>query len=430
LVEQAMFFLMGFLVAGLIALLFLPVLAARARRLSEARARLMAPLSQQQALAERDQLRAGHAVERRRLEQRMAGLEESAATHRAELGRHAATIVRLEDVAAERLALIATQRAEIGCLSEKAGSLEADLSAAKSALADFAGQAERGNAEIAQLGKRRLELETSGDKNRAIIAGLETRSSGLEVALEDAKSNAQTALREARGEATRLSRALFAQPEESRHLDAALAEAMTKGALLVGDAESRSRALEALRARVAEAEALVARSERAREDALVESNRLLSIIADRDRALAEEEVRAGERETRLARQLKSARADGEAAALAQERLGLGASAAEGAIRASRSDRATLQRDIEMLRDRLLLAEQSSTADAALRQAISRLGNEALRLAAPAAQEATARSNLLNFELREPGSPFESNEDGAGGATVVKLRQMTPHAPDR
>jgi hypothetical protein len=430
LVEQAMFFLMGFLVAGLIALLFLPLLAARARRLSEARARLMAPLSQQQALAERDQLRAGHAVERRRLEQRMSGFEESSAIHRADLGRHAATIVRLENVAAERLASIETQRAEIAALREKAGYLDAKLGEQKSALADFVGQAERGNAEIVQLGKRRLELETSGDKSRAIIAGLETRSSGLEVELEDARRDAQSALREARSEATRLSRALFAQQEESRRLDAGLAEAMTKGALLVGDAESKSRALEALRRRLGEAEALVARSEQAREDALVESGRLLSIIADRDRALAEEEVRAAERETRLTRQLKAARADGEAAALAAERLSLGISATQGAVRAPQSDGAMLQQDIELLRDRLLFAERSPSADAALRQDISRLGNEVMRLTGPAAREAPARSNLLNFELRDPGLPFESKDDGASGATVVKLRQMTPHAPDR
>ena len=47
-----------------------------------------------------------------------------------------------------------------------------------------------------------------------------------------------------------------------------------------------------------------------------------------------------------------------------------------------------------------------------------------------AGETAAPSNLLNFELREPTFPFEFGDDAPKGSTVVKLRQMPPHAPDR
>jgi hypothetical protein len=68
LVEQAMFFLAGLLVAGLAGLLALPAFARRALRLSEARARMLAPMSMKEVVAERDLLRAEHAVEQHRLE--------------------------------------------------------------------------------------------------------------------------------------------------------------------------------------------------------------------------------------------------------------------------------------------------------------------------------------------------------------------------
>jgi hypothetical protein len=90
LIEPAMFFFAGLLVSGLAGLLILPAFARRALRLSAARARLLAPLSVKDIVAERDLLRAEHALERHRLERRLATLQEQSALHRADLGRRAA----------------------------------------------------------------------------------------------------------------------------------------------------------------------------------------------------------------------------------------------------------------------------------------------------------------------------------------------------
>jgi hypothetical protein len=373
LVEQAMFFLMGFLVAGLIALLFLPVLARRAMRLSEARARLTAPLSEQQALAERDQLRAEHAVDRRRLEQRMATLEDSVAAHRAELGRRATTIVGLEDLGAERAAEIGAQRAELFRKSEEARGLEAELSSAKIVLYDFAAQLDRASGQIADLRARLLELETAADKHRTIFAGFETRASGLEIELDDSRRDAQAVSRAARSEQTRLSQAVAAQQNENKRLSASLAEAMAKGSILLAEVENKSRQLSETRARLSKAEALLARSERAREDALVEGSRLLQ---------------------------------------------------------GSGERAPMQREIEHLRSRLAAAESAMRGDAELRQAISRLAMDVARVGAPADEEAAPISNLLNFELREPSLALEFGDDGPKASTIIKLRQTQPRAPDR
>lgn len=428
LVEQAMFFLMGFLIAGLIALLFLPVLARRATRLSQARARLMAPLSQQQALAERDQLRAENAVERLRLEQRMAALADSAALHRADLGRRAATIVRLEDVAGQRLNEIVEQRSELAGQREEAAFLAADLATAKIALHDFAAQIERARADIAGLREARLGLETNADKNRTIFAGLETRAARLEIELEDVRRDAQAAARAAQSEQSRLAQALAANREDSRKLGANLNEAMAKGALLVAEADSRSNRLQEARARLAETEALLGASERARAEALTECRRLHKLIDERDQLIGDVEERAAEQHARLSRQLKAARADENAATSATERLKTGKSTTEGAMRALRGERALMRREIETLRAKLAAADDAPKGDAALREAISQLAVDVSRLSASDA--AQAPSNLLNFELREPTAPPEFKDDAPLGANVLHLRQAQPRAPER
>ncbi len=80
-----MYFLAGLLVAGLVLMLILPAFWRRALRLSARRARLLTPLSVNEAIAERDQLRAEHAVARRMLERRIDDLESQLALKRAEL---------------------------------------------------------------------------------------------------------------------------------------------------------------------------------------------------------------------------------------------------------------------------------------------------------------------------------------------------------
>ncbi|HEY8578608.1 MAG TPA: hypothetical protein VIL72_01885, partial [Beijerinckiaceae bacterium] len=76
-IEQLMIFALGFLSAGLLSLLFLPAFWRRAMRLSRRRLEMQMPLSMDEIVAERDQLRAEFAAERRRLEQAHEALQET-----------------------------------------------------------------------------------------------------------------------------------------------------------------------------------------------------------------------------------------------------------------------------------------------------------------------------------------------------------------
>lgn len=96
LIEQAMYFALGFLVAGLLTLMFLPAFWRRALRLSMRRLQMLAPMSMEEVVAERDLLRAEFAVRERRLEQEIEAVKTARAGALAESGRRAAHIIELE----------------------------------------------------------------------------------------------------------------------------------------------------------------------------------------------------------------------------------------------------------------------------------------------------------------------------------------------
>ena len=91
-----MYFALGFLVAGLFALMFLPAFWRRALRLSMRRLQLLAPMSMEEVVAERDLRRAEFAARERRLEQAMEATQSARASDLTTIGRHVARIVDLE----------------------------------------------------------------------------------------------------------------------------------------------------------------------------------------------------------------------------------------------------------------------------------------------------------------------------------------------
>lgn len=91
-----MYFALGFLVAGLFTLFFLPAFWRRALRLSMRRLQMLAPMSMEEVIAERDLLRAEFAVRERRLEQEIESVKASKAFDLAAVGRHAARVAELD----------------------------------------------------------------------------------------------------------------------------------------------------------------------------------------------------------------------------------------------------------------------------------------------------------------------------------------------
>ena len=406
-IEQAIFGCIGFLLAALLAVAAAPGITRRARRLAEARARLLAPLTEAQAIAERDALRAQHAVDRLGMEQRLSEVEDLAARRQIEIGRQSSRIVALEEISAARAAEIGALREEFGALERDAHELRGQLAAARVALRDLTFEIGSSAPTPAASQARRLDPETFTDQNRMRIAVLETRALGLEVRLADSERAAAAAAKAGGAERARLAVALSERTAEATRLGAELDAAMKQGATLIAD-------LVATRARLGETEALLARSEAAREDALIENARQFARIAERDAALRE--VGAAKRD--LAERLS---------ALAAEHA-----VAEGNLLAERAKRAEWRRDVDPAPARAAetAPRRRELSDQTLRKAIARLGREVTRLNDKSREAAEEPSNLVSFERREAHAHPAGASEPLHSASAGAIRQGQPMAPER
>jgi chromosome segregation ATPase len=385
LIEQAIFSCIGFLVAGLLALTAVPAVMGRARRLAEARARLQAPLTEAQAVAERDALRAQHAVEQFRLEQRLNKLAEIAARRQIEIGRLASRLAGAEDRSGEHGLEIAAQREELAALEREARELRGQLGAAQLALRDLSQQSEASAAAFAAAEARRVELTTLADENRTTIATLQTRTAAAEMRLADVERSTLAAVKAAKGEQSRLAAALDERTQAALRLAADLEAASAQRAKTADD-------LVAARLRLGEAEELLSRSETAREEALLENGRQLARIAERDAALRE---------------------------LTTDKRNLAA------------------RLSELVEKKGALAIPVATpsggraaGDQALRNAISRLGRDIARLNGKARSATPEPSNLVSFDRREATPHPTAAGEALLGGPAGKIRQGQPMSPER
>jgi hypothetical protein len=349
LVEQAMFFVAGLLVAGLAGVIFVPAFARRASRLSAARARMLAPLSMQEAVADRDMLRAEHAVAQQRLERRVAALQDAVGRHRAELGRQAAVIVALESGTTDRRAEIAELRADLAASQRETFSLEADLGASRIVLNDFGARLDRASSEIARLTDERLAIETLTDEQRSVIAGLETRASGLEMKLDDA-----------------------AQADKAR---AANAQAV------------QERLLSELNSRASEAAGLSAELQQVRQ-------RLLEL---------------------------------EVAPTSRQRAPETAPVDSGGRPANGAAPGPAPANVANIR---LEAGLGSPGDLALREAISRLAADLVRLSGASGEGAAVLPKPGKSKRRESRSLLPQTADPSKGAASAQVRQLRSMAPER
>ena len=380
-IEQALYFAIGFLVAALAAVVAVSFVSRRAMRLADARARLRAPSAEQEAIANRDALRARHAVDAVRLERRASRAEQAAIELRATVGEKSVKILSLEEELADRGRVSAEQGEEIHRLSAECRDLAGELGAARIALNDaFAQRDKAADAEATALA-RQSELEAEANRDRARIAILAARAESLETLREEMARSTKAAA-EAEGG---LTQALGAESARAGEFEKRVraSESLLEARAKVEVAQEKNGA------RIADLEARLAASERAREETLLENGRQLAAIADREAELS--------------------KARAEAAAL---RARLAALPAETAAAVE-----TLQRENEALRGKvseLSAAAGAPADDASLRDAIERLGREVGRRFA--AQQAARDRNLDKPGIPEPAASRDDEQTGGRRAT--------------
>jgi DNA repair exonuclease SbcCD ATPase subunit len=188
-IEQAMIFALGFLVAGLAALAFAPAFWARANRLTRRQLEMQIPLSVQEILAERDQLRAEFAVERCRLDIRADQLANRHAEDLAQSGRLMTQITEMEEklAAGDR----ALQESEAGAVRTRAEltSVQAELSSLHKAYYDAEGLLERKQSEFLDFVRMQEAMRMLAEARFAALAASDARVASLELRLGDVSRN-------------------------------------------------------------------------------------------------------------------------------------------------------------------------------------------------------------------------------------------------
>lgn len=301
-IETAMWFALGFLVAAVLALVFMSSLWRRAVRLTTRRIAASVPADAEAALAEKDLLAARFARDLRRYELALADLRRRNTEERVAVGRQS---IALDDMRQARDA--ETARAEAGLAREAA---QAEVLAAREATL-----AER-EADLAAARARIAEQETTIADLEATVAGLEA-----DVAARDADLAARAVSLEA--EAARIE-ALQAEIADRKSRIEELRKTLGLAETVVAQEKDRAdrldRRIERLVADVADREEVADRRhrelERARQALTSANARIASLTQKFDGGTA---ARLGDNLERSVDQLEHEKAELEARLEATER---------------------------------------------------------------------------------------------------------------
>ena len=373
LIEQAMYFALGFLVMGLLGLLFLPFYWSRAMRLSRLQIEAQLPLSMGEIVAQRDALRAEFSANTRRIEMKAEAARDARAADRIERGRRDVTIAGLGNaIVAANSALAELGAAHAAALRAQTEA-EGQLGAASIELHDAAGLMARLNDSHFGLKRQHEDLIEQADGQRATIAALETRAAGQDMRLEDLQSLADatnSARQERAHEAERLE-------SELREAASQLVEARLQQARLQGSHDkAQQRIDQLLQALDTERDEHAATSGVAAEHAVRSRDSSAALASALER---EQQLRAS-----LQRQIDMARASDASLATRADTLRMENAALQGALDSARSEYASLRRTgpgepVSAAAVQPAAASVSAEEIALLREAVTDIGAEMTRL---------------------------------------------------
>ena len=184
-IEPIMYFGIGFLVAALLGLLFVPLVHERAVRLTMRRLEAATPLSIAEIRADKDQLRAEFAMSTRRLEMSVEQMKAKTTGQLAELGKKTDAIIQLKKELGEKTAAIfalesrdKNLRDQLRATEEEFKLKSGSLHGAERTLADK-------EAELAKLLAELGERSIMADSQRVELAALRAQVEAMKVSVAD-----------------------------------------------------------------------------------------------------------------------------------------------------------------------------------------------------------------------------------------------------
>jgi chromosome segregation ATPase len=391
-IEPIMFFGIGFLVASLIGLVFMPLVHGRAVRLTARRLEASTPLSMAEIQADKDQLRAEFAMSTRRLELAVEGMKARTTNQLAELSKKGDTINRLKVELGEKTAAVAAIESREKALRDQLRASEEEFSVKTGTLRDAQRVLAEKEADLAKLSVSLDERSVVADSQRVEIVALRTQVEALRSKVEDHD-------RDVRRTHDRIERERDASSATTQELGTERGRVANLGQR-VADFERQ------LMVQTAEAETM---SRRVQD--------LEGRLGEQNRALAERELECNQLKTALAAARK---VEGDLRAelaeidrrhdAATEGLRAAKEAAEGRLRGVQAERAQMQHELAGLRRQADTSWEAERVEhALLRERINDVAAEIARLTAV---------------LEGPGSPIEVILAGGDAALAANGKAAT------
>jgi chromosome segregation ATPase len=178
-VEPIMFVGLGFLAASLLALVIVPLVHARAVRLTRRRLEASIPVSVSEIQADKDQLRAEFAMSTRRLEMSVDQLRTKTTAQLVELGRKTEAINALQAELTEKTATVLALENRDQTLKDQLQTTGAELGAKTGSLHETERKLAATEAELAKVSVDLQERSVTGDSQRIEIVALKTQVATL-----------------------------------------------------------------------------------------------------------------------------------------------------------------------------------------------------------------------------------------------------------
>ena len=184
-IEPIMYFGIGFLVAALLGLLFVPLVHERAVRLTMRRLEAATPLSIAEIRADKDQLRAEFAMSTRRLEMSVEQMKAKSTGQLAELGKKTDAIIQLKKELGEKTAAIFELESRENNLRDQLRATEEEFNLKSGSLHGAERELADKEAELAKLMAELGERSIMADSQRVELAALRAQVEAMKVSVSD-----------------------------------------------------------------------------------------------------------------------------------------------------------------------------------------------------------------------------------------------------
>lgn len=249
-IQNILFFTLGFLCAGFLALLIAPAVWSRAAMLTRKRVEASVPLSLNEIQADKDRLRAEFAMSTRRLEMSIKSLREKAAGQSLEINRYREEVNRLLDERTAQDEVVAGLEARVEDLESNLQAREEELDDTWARLAGAEATLKERALELKELGRLYDDASFSSSSRQIELVARETEIEKLSndiSELRDQRKQAERRLREIAAESKTAQDELKLEKRKSADLEGRLERLMTNLSDLEDKLHRREKELERLR---------------------------------------------------------------------------------------------------------------------------------------------------------------------------------------